>query len=116
MNPRIGTKYIVYSITVNEFIYFGHTNNPNNRITQHIYSCYSNLPKNLAYDKQFYKMVRYIYPNKDNGSIALKRGFNLISGYNSKADAKRKEIYLILERYFSNEPIYQKIPNISDYK
>ena len=106
-------KYYVYKIEIQHLIYYGRTINLDDRLQQHISACYN--PKNKAYNKQFYQEVRKVYPNKESGLNALKNGFKLIFICDTKADSKKAEMWLILERWINQKPLYQNIPQIKDF-
>lgn len=104
--------YQVYIVThpnnKNDIIYIGYTNNLSRRNLEHTYNCYS--IKSKTYDKKFYQKWRSIYPDKTE--IVL----TLVKSFKSRVDAKRYEMFLILLAYFRGRNLFQKIPNISDYR
>jgi len=103
--------FTVYKIEVNNVIkYIGYTNNLKRREKEHIRAIYN--IKNIAYNKEFYKYYREVYNDKESGCNVLKLG--IIKEFKSKIDAKRYEAFLILNDYFSNKVLIQKVPNISD--
>lgn len=104
--------YYVYEIKIQHLTYFGHTKSLTNRLSQHIAACYNVNSK--AFNKVFYKEVRLVHPTKESGSEALKTGFRELFKFKTKANAKRREFKLIIDVYFSDGILYQKIPNISD--
>ena len=79
-------------------VYIGHTNNIERRIKEHQMNI-KNGKSTLFYD-----------------SILIDGTFTyeILSTFKTKVEAKRYEMYLILQRYYSGEKLYQKIPNISD--
>lgn len=92
--------YYVYKIEVDDKIYIGHTKDIKKRTYQHNY-LFNKSPEK----KEFYKALP-----KATKLLELE----ILYKEKTKADAKRREIYLILERYFNGEKLWQKIPNISD--
>jgi len=102
--------HTVYKIVDREdnILYYGHTKDLKRRTYQHQYS-FRKLHKKPLYDY----LHSIDYTEEDIILIPLFE-------YKTKAQAKRKEIFLILSDYFSNEDekleinLYQKIPNISD--
>jgi len=106
-------KYKVYQIEISpELIYYGRTNDSERRLKEHIYHC--NNPKSKQHNKQLYIEIRNIHKDDESALNCLKSGFKVIFEYKNKADSKRKEIYLILDRYFNNKKLIQSIPKISD--
>lgn len=102
----------VYSIIIKDVVYIGITKDVNRRIKEHIYSCYSS--KSNAYDKVFYSVVRSLYSSKKEGMLAIMKGFTVLHTTSNRTEAKRLEMFIILDRYFKNKPLYQKIPTIRD--
>jgi predicted GIY-YIG superfamily endonuclease len=78
-------------------VYIGHTNNIERRISQHRNNI-KNGKSTLFYDALV------------DGTFT----YEILSKFKTKVEAKRYEMYLILQRYYSGEKLYQKIPNISD--
>jgi len=94
-------KYKVYSIVhKNKVIYIGRTNNLKRREYEHNYNLRMEK-SNLIYD--------YLREEKVD-KIVLKQLYE----YNKKIDSKRMEMYLILDDYFNDKFLKQKVPSISD--
>jgi predicted GIY-YIG superfamily endonuclease len=96
------SKYYVYVLTTedNSVLYYGRTNNINRRYKEHLRNITKGL-KSLFYD--------YCRTNKITPQITILQSFDIIT------EAKRYEMFLILQRYFSNQTIYQKIPSINGF-
>lgn len=95
-------EYFIYKIQVNDIpIYIGRTNNLKRRTYQHNYYCFT---KHI--NKELYNYIRSL-------NIAIIE-LEIIFIYNSLIEAKRMECYLILQDYFNNKNLKQKVPNISD--
>lgn len=104
--------YSVYQIKIKDIIYIGYTNDHKRRLREHIYACYNS--KSNAYDKIFYSAIRSLYGEKEKGKKELKKGFKVLYSTSRKTEAKRLEMYYILDRYFKNKVLYQKVPQIRD--
>lgn len=101
------TGYIVYKIVINDIVrYIGHTNNIPRREKEHNYSFKKGFKKDL------YNFIRAesTITNFDGYIITLIP----IKEFKKKVDAKRYEMYLILDDYFNQKILKQKVPNISD--
>lgn len=80
-------------------VYYGQTNNPWTRFLQHR----NNIRKGVK--KELYDLVnKYSYEWK----------MTCINFYHTKTDAKRYEIYMILNCYFNNYKLHQRVPHILD--
>lgn len=91
----------VYTISDNDIvIYIGRTNNIKHRTYQHNY-LYKKGQKKALYD--YLKSIGF------SDSIEL----NIVYK-GSKIDCKRYEMKLILEDYFGDKNLKQKVPSISD--
>jgi hypothetical protein len=100
-------KYVVYSINIEGINrYIGHTNNKDRRLKEHMSLCYK-------IDKPFYKFIKDNY-EMDEGIRLIKNGFTVLYSYGKRVDAKRREMFLILDDYFNKKELYNKVPNISD--
>lgn len=94
--------FTVYSINyLNSPIYIGYTSNITKREKQHNY-LFTKEKKKDVYD--------YLKSLNLNDKIVLIP----IKEFKSKSEAKRYEMLLILNDYFSTKSLKQKVPNISD--
>lgn len=95
--------YTVYTINYQSVpVYIGHTNNLKRRTYQHNYDCYKKQVKKPLYD-----WIR-------QQGIAEQIHLIPIKSFKTKTDAKRFETYLILQDYFEEKKLKQKVPSISD--
>lgn len=91
-------QFYVYRLTSSSgALYIGRTNNIERRIKEHQMNI-KNGKSTLFYDSLV------------DGTFT----YEILSTFKTKVEAKRYEMYLILQRYYSGEKLYQKIPNISD--
>jgi predicted GIY-YIG superfamily endonuclease len=96
-------EYIVYSINyLDNIIYIGRTNNIKIRKHQHNNLCFKKLM-----NKEVYNFIREDTNIKQIDLVIIKI-------FKTKIESKRYEMLLILQSYFNNYKLYQKIPNISD--
>lgn len=94
--------YIVYQITFNdEIIYIGRTNNIKRRQSEH------NTRLKSGYKKDVYTFLK----EKGISNISLQP----IKEFKTAVDAKRYEMLLILQDYFSSNVLKQKVPQIKDF-
>lgn len=93
--------YVVYQIRVGTFIYYGYTQNIEIRGKQHNRAIKSGLKK------EFYDALRV-------ENIEAELILEPVMNFNSKTEAKRYEAYLILDRHFRGEKLWQSIPKIRD--
>ena len=92
----------VYSILYkNHCVYIGRTNNIIRRQKEHI-RAFKRGKKKLIYD--FLREMNY------EGDIEL----IILKTYKSKTEAKRMEMFLILQDHFGQKKLKQQVPNISD--
>ena len=95
-------KYYVYILTTedNNVLYYGRTNNIIRRYNEHI--------RNINNGKQslFYNYCRN---NNTIPKIKILQSFDIVT------EAKRYEMFLILQRYFDNQTLYQRIPSIGTF-
>jgi len=104
--------YNVYTIKVfNVIRYVGYTSDLDNRTKQHQRDCFN--PGSPNYNKELYKFIRETTSFKSSD-------INLVSVYTTKnkADAKRYEMYLILQDYFRFDgrviELKESIPKLTD--
>ena len=92
-------KFYIYQIIHKKHVlYIGQTDNLNRREKQHNY----HLKKGTH--KELYNYLREI------GITQIK--LKVIKEVNSRTEAKRIEIFLILTAHFKNRKLFQKIPSI----
>lgn len=95
-------QYIVYKIVDKGLtVYIGRTNNLKRRQSEH------NTRLKSEYKKEIYEYFR------QNGVIKIV--LEEVATFKSKTDAKRYEMLLILEDYFSSKTLKQKVPQIKDF-
>jgi hypothetical protein len=108
-NVKTRKEYIVYQVVINKVVrYIGRTVSLENRIKQHISSCFT--PTNKSYNKKFYQYIRLNNISKEE----FESGFSIINKFKNKLKSKQYECYLILGNKFSDNTIIQNVPNISD--
>ena len=105
-------KFSVYRIEVGNVVYLGRTMNFERRLKEHCRDCYN--VNSRVYNKLFYQNVREIHLDKESGCNALKKGFSIVYKCKTKVESKQRELWLILNRFFNGEELFQKIPSISD--
>jgi len=99
---KIKQLFYVYGIYHGSIlVYIGRTESIENRTQSH------NNALNTDFKKDLYKYWREHCPNQD---IVLKE----LYCYNTKVEAKRREMILILQDFFGARTLRQRIPNISD--
>lgn len=95
-------EFFIYNIQYfGKVLYIGQTNNIKRRESQHN----RNL-KNPNKNQEIYKYLREL------GAKEIK--LTLLETYSNRVTAKRRECFLILQDYFSEHKLKNKIPNISD--
>lgn len=102
-------KHTIYKVTVNDqTIYIGRTNDLDRRIKEHLRLFKKCLNEPKLNDKQLYQ---YCVANK----ISLSNEhFQPIKSIEGIVEAKRYEMFMILNAHFNNDPIQQTIPIIKD--
>ena len=95
-------KFKVYKLSYREFYYIGRTNNIKRRLNEH------NSSFKRGNNKIFYNILRQHNVQDLKARVVVE----IIGEYNSLADSKRFELYTILDYYFKNKNLYQKIPCI----
>ena len=104
-------QFYVYSISINDEVrYVGRTEDLDKRELSHLKDCY--YPKSAHYNKQFYQYVRTIYPTKDSAANAL--FLTPVGVFDTLAESKKWEAYLILKDYFTDKKLLQSVPKITD--
>jgi predicted GIY-YIG superfamily endonuclease len=99
---RTKKMYNVYCIIYEgQIIYVGMTDNIKRRTSQH-----NRMLRMQPESKELYKFLH----EKGTTEIILIP----INTFESRTDAKRLEAYLILDDYFGDRLLKQKVPNISD--
>jgi hypothetical protein len=101
--------YKVYEIKVDGVIrYFGRTKDIRRRLSEHRRGL-KNYYIGIGRRKSLYENIVKNYPNGYEIDLVVVKEFK------KSIDAKRWEMFLILEYYFMNwGQLWQKVPNISD--
>lgn len=106
--------YTVYTLTFDNLLYIGQTNKLTVRYNQHKLA----LTNPKLQKRKFYSELNKLTPLLDKKSkwdFFIKNvKLSSVKEFSTRRDAKLFEAYLILQRYFNGDILYQKLPRISD--
>ena len=107
-------KYSVYILTYKDILYIGQTNKPSIRYNQHKLS----LTNPKLQKRKFYSELNKLTTSLDKKGKWIFFTDNvkltILKEFSNRRDAKLYEAFLILQRYFNDDILYQKLPRISD--